>query len=670
MKYKSTIFRQIVLKITIPVIIALLIFAKLNFDNTKDMLVNSSKQKSELISDEIHHIFKFKELALEDLETELETEMKRLSNRLVNYYFDNSDSLQFVNLDSIRNILGVDTSLVDLYIIDTNKVVINTTMKSDLNIDLTSFGEEFAVFLDERFNDSEFYCSRFGIEIKTNNLKKYSYEVSNDGNYLIEIGHYSSRADEIIKTFNSRLDSISNKQKSILNVELFVDDHNPLTLNKAKQLPAIHREVLAQTFKDHSTHTLVEIEDDVKIHYEYIYSEDENGTNDFGSVVRIKSNKSIEDEMVRNSFIRTLLIFGGTILTLIILLFLNARNISKPIKQLVTRVDEAINGNMKVRVEVSGNNEIAALTDQFNQLIERLDKAESEVNKQKSTLEEQSDEIKSKSEGVSDSIKYAHKIQHTLLPSEQKIAQLFKKTFTFYRTKDIVSGDLFWFETYSDLKFFGVIDCTGHGVPGAFVSLVSQNALNRSIREFKLTDPGQILDKMNELFEEILRQRESESKDQVDISLCCYSEKEGKVFFAGANNPLVICRPESNGNVIINNSWSEPKLKNKEYLLYDIRGDRKSIGNYDSEILNFKTNEIEVKAGDRIYVYTDGIVDQFGGPDGKKFRAKNLRSMILKAQEVDFVKQKQFIEVSIEEWKQGDKYELLDDMCIVAVEIT
>ena len=670
MKYKSTIFRQIILKITIPVIIALVIFAKLNFDHTKDMLVNSSKQKSELISDEIHHIFKFKELALEDLETELETEMKRLSNRLVNYYFDDSDSLKYVNLDSIRNILGVDTSLVDLYIIDSNKVVINTTMSSDLNTDLTSFGKEFSKFLDQRFNDSEFYCSRFGIEIKTNNLKKYSYEVSNDGNYLIEIGHYSSRADEIIKTFNSRLDSISNKQKSILEVELFVDDHNPLTLNKAKQLPSIHREVLAQTFKDHSTHTLVEIEDGVKIHYEYIFSKDEKEGDEFGSVVRIKSNKSIEDEMVRLSFIKTLLIFGGTILALIILLFLNARNISKPIKELVKNVEEAINGNMKVRAEVSGNNEIAALTSQFNKLIERLEKAESEVNEQRSALEEQSDEIKSKAEGVSDSIKYAHKIQHTLLPSEQIINQIFSKTFTFYRTKDIVSGDLFWFETYNNLKFFGVIDCTGHGVPGAFVSLVSQNALNRSIREFKLTDPGKILDKMHELFEKILKQRNSESKDEVDISLCCYSEKENKIFFAGANNPLVICRPESSGNVIINNTWSEPILKNKEFYLYDIRGDRKSIGNHESEILNFKTNEIEVKKGDRIYVYTDGLVDQFGGPDGKKFRAKNLRTMLLKAQEMEFNKQKDFVAETMVDWMQGDKYELLDDMCMVGVEIT
>jgi serine phosphatase RsbU (regulator of sigma subunit) len=667
MKFKSTIYRQIILKITIPVIIALIVFAKINFDSTKDMLVNSSKQKSELISDEIHHIFRFKEIALEDLESRLESEMERLSNRLVNYYFDNTDSISKVDLDSIRGVLGVDTTLVDLYIIDTNKHVINTTMNSDLGTDLSSFGMDFSNFLDARFDDRRFYCSRFGIEIKTNNLKKYSYEKTNDGKYLIEIGHYSNRADEIIKTFNSRLDSISNKQKSILLVELFVDDHNPLTLNKAKQLPEIHRDVLALTFKDKKNHTLVEVEDGVKIHYEYIYSIDEGDSEEFGSVVRIKSNKSIEEELLRLAFIKTLLIFGGTILALIILLFFNARNISRPIKELVKSINEVFNNGFLGKVEVRGNNEISKLTEQFNLLLEKLNAAESVSKRKSSELADQSDELQSKSEGVSDSIKYAKRIQHALLPSEEKVNSIFKNNFVFYKTKSVVSGDFYWFEEIGDHKFFAVIDCTGHGVPGAFVSLVGLNALNRSVREFNLRKPGEILHKVNDLVSEMLKQSDADSNDEMDIALCVYSKNDKKLVYAGANSPLSIVRNAENGNIIINNTWSESAIKNEEYFYYDIRGDRKPIGRLDDEEFSFKNFEIEIKQNDLVYLYTDGITDQFGGSEGKKFRAKNLKTLLLEIQGHSMSEQSELVGKSLSEWMQGDKYELLDDMCVLGI---
>lgn len=650
-------------------IIALVIIAKLNFDHTRGMLVDSGKQKSELISDEIHHIFKFKELALEDLEIELETEMQRLSNRLVSYYFESTAGIDSVNLDSIRNVLGVDTSQVDLYVIDTNGVVISTTMKSDLNLNLYSFGPEFSQFLKERFNDKRFFCSRFGEEIKTGKLKKYSYEKTRNGNFLIEIGHYSTRADEIIQTFNSRLDSISEKQPSILDVELFVDDHNPLTLDKSKSLPEIHKSVLYQTFEDKTNHTLVEIEDGLKIHYEYIYSQDEDDPKEFGSVVRIKSNKSVEEELLRDAFIKTLFIFGGTIGVLILLLFLNARSISRPLKELVVKMNNIMEGDLSQRATVTGNNEVTTLTEQFNLMLDKLESSYKQLDNQKTEIKEQRDQIKEKSEGVTDSIRYAKKIQAALFPSADHVNKIFPEHLLYYKPKSIVSGDFYWMEEANGYKYFAVVDCTGHGVPGAFVSLVGLNALNRTIREFQMSDPGSILNKVNELVEQSLQQKDADIKDGMDIALCCYSEKDNKLYFSGANSPIFITRKSGNGNLIIDKSWSEAHESNQDYFFYEIKGNRRPIGRAELKDEDFRTVEIELKPGDTIYLYTDGITDQFGGPDGRKFKLRNLRKLVLDIQYLPLEEQKEKVRQTMEDWIGGEKNEQIDDMCLIAIRV-
>ncbi len=666
MNSKQSIFKQLRSKITIPLIVVLIIIAWLSYNTTRSVLNNTSKQKSELISDEIHHIFKEKELKMEGLEKELEDNMERLSNRLINFYFDGKDSLELVNLDSIRNILGVDTSLVDLYIIDTNGVVINTTMRSDMNLNLYSFGPEFSAFLKERFNDNNYYSSRFGIEIKTNKLKKYSYEKTNNGNYLIEIGHYSPRADAIVLTFDKRLDSISSIQPGMLGVELFVDDHNPLTLNKAKNLQQIHQRVLRQTFNDKTSHTLVEIEDGTKIHYEYIYSKEEDEPEKMATVVRIKSNKSVEEELLRGAINNSLIVFGGVIVVLIFLLYMNSRMLLRPLNVLNNKLERILNGE-DLTIEIEGNKEISGLSDQINRILEKLESSQRRLIKQDNRIEEQKDQIKAKSEGMVDSLRYAKKIQSALFPSLDHVKSIFEEHLLFYKPMSVVSGDFYWMEEANGYKYFAVVDCTGHGITGAFISLVGLNSLNRTIREFGMTDPADILNKVNELLEKTLQQKDAEIKDGMDIALCAYSNKEKKLFYSGANSPIFITRRPDQGNMIINKSWTEPDDSNKEFSFYEIKGNRKSIGGMDLKDEEFKTIEIEIKESDTVYLFTDGMADQLGGEQGKKFRAKNLRDLVKSVQKLPLAEQNIAIESKMTEWMQNGKYEQIDDMCLIAV---
>lgn len=605
---------------------------------------------------------------MEVLEKELEDNMARLSNRLINYYFDGIDSLEHINLDSVRNILGVDTALVDLYIIDTNGIVVNTTMTSDKNLDLYSFGPEFSNFLKKRFEDDDFYSSRFGVEIKTNNLKKYSYEKTNNGNFLIEIGHYSPRADKIITNFNKRLDSVSSIQPGILEVELFVDDHNPLTLNKAKKLSEIHRRVLRQTFNDKTSHTLVEIEDGTKIHYEYIFSIGEDEPPDMASVVRIKSNKSTEEELLRAAIHNSLFTFGGVIIVLIVLLYINSRSLLKPLSRLNNKLERVLNGE-EVNIDTEGNKEISVLSDQINRLLENIESSSRRLSAQSSKIEEQKDQIKSKNEGVVDSLRYAKKIQSALFPSDNHVNNIFPEHLLYYKPLSVVSGDFYWMEEENDIKYFAVVDCTGHGVTGAFISLVGLNSLNRTIREFKMTDPAEILNKVNELVEKTLQQKDAEVKDGMDIALCAYDKKEGKLYYCGANSPIFVTRKSGQGNLIINNSWTEPDYADKEFSFYEIKGNRKSIGGMDIKDDEYNTVEIEVKQNDTIYLFTDGIPDQTGGEQGKKFKAKNLRELVQDVQSLSLEEQKASIDTRMKDWMEGDKHEQIDDMCLIAIRI-
>lgn len=655
-------------KIIIPTIVFLVALGWFSFDQTLRVMNKTSKQKSELISGEIHQIFTQKELALEGLENELEAEMKRLSNRLINYYFSGKDSLENVNIDSIRNVLGVDTALVDLYVINGQGLVLQTTMKSDMNLNLFSFGPQFTEFLKERFEDGSFYSSRFGIEIKTNKIKKYSYEKTGDGKYMIEIGHYSPRADEIIVNFERRLDSIAATQPGILDVELYVDDHNPLTLNKANNLSAIHRRVLRQTFDDQRSHTLVEIEEGKKVHYEYIYSREEGEPEKFASVVRIKSNKSIEEKILRNTLYKALLTFAFIILVLIVLLILVSRNYQKPIKYIISFLTEGLEKNDFDSLEIRGSKLIGELTEKINTVITKLSKAESKLDTQSSTIEEQKDQIKAKSEGMVDSLRYAKKIQSALFPSDVHVHSIFPKTLLYYKPKSVVSGDFYWMEEHDGIKYFAIVDCTGHGVTGAFISLVGLNSLNRTIREFNIKDPAAILNKVNELLEATLQQKDADIKDGMDIALCAYSQKDKKLFYCGANSPVILTRKTEMGNMIINKSWSEPDDAVNNYGFYELKGNRKSIGGIDVKEEEFKTTVVEIKEGDTIYLFTDGISDQIGGPDGKKFRSKNFRQMIKDIQGNDIPDQKELIDKRINDWMQDGKYEQIDDMCLIAVQ--
>ncbi len=295
-------------------------------------------------------------------------------------------------------------------------------------------------------------------------------------------------------------------------------------------------------------------------------------------------------------------------------------------------------------------------------------------NKQKQLIEQQKFEVEqqkiivdNKNKEITDSIIYARRIQQAILPPKEVLSKNLENGFILYKPKDVVSGDFYWMESSNintngaleKAVFLAAADCTGHGVPGAMVSVVCNNALNRAVREFKLTNPAEILDKVRLLVIETFEKSEEEVNDGMDIALCSLtfqipsaelneSETVATLQYAGANNALYMV-----------------KTNDKEKLV-EIKPNKQPIGKVDNPE-PFTQHTIKLQKGDTIYMFTDGFADQFGGKKGKKLMYKPFKNLLLSIQDKTMNEQKTMLEQYFEDWKGN--LEQVDDVCVIGVRI-
>ena len=250
-----------------------------------------------------------------------------------------------------------------------------------------------------------------------------------------------------------------------------------------------------------------------------------------------------------------------------------------------------------------------------------------------------------KNREITDSINYAKRIQAAILPSEKILNSHLNEAFVLYIPKDIVAGDFYWTERVGDTILFAVADCTGHGVPGAMVSVICHNALNTTIKQMGITDPGKILDETTRLVLGQFEKSEEEVRDGMDIALCSFNIKSRELKYAGANTPLWIVR----GN---------------ETLKY--KATRQPVGNH-TDRTDFESNTIPVEKGDTIYLSSDGYTDQFGGEKGKKFLNKRFRELLVRISGKPIHTQAGLLHDAFYNWKQA--YEQVDDVCVMGVRV-
>jgi len=254
------------------------------------------------------------------------------------------------------------------------------------------------------------------------------------------------------------------------------------------------------------------------------------------------------------------------------------------------------------------------------------------------------DLIETKNAEIIDSINYSKRLQSAILPSKESIANMFPNSFVFYLPKDVVSGDFYWTKEINGTKYIAAADCTGHGVPGAMVSMVCANALNRTVNEFSLIEPSDILDKAKELVANTFAMSKGFVYDGMDIALCAFESNHVK--FSGANRPLWIVR------------------KGK---LLEFKPNKQSVGYTDeNDTKPFTQVEVEILTQDRIYIFSDGFTDQFGGEFDKKFKSKPLKSLLVSLTDTPIKQQRESLEKTFRKWK--NKQEQVDDVCIIGIE--
>lgn len=278
----------------------------------------------------------------------------------------------------------------------------------------------------------------------------------------------------------------------------------------------------------------------------------------------------------------------------------------------------------------------------------KVEERTEEVVRQRDEIERQRLKLEDLYKDVTDSIRYAKRLQYSILPPTEVIRRVCPESFVLFKPKDIVSGDFYWFYETDGKSLVAAVDCTGHGVPGAFMSLVGANGLNAAVKEHRNTKPGMILNELNKFVNDSLNKGSEDNtiRDGMDLSFCTIDYTKMEVEFSGANNPLYL-------------------IRNNEVMI--VKADKFAIGSFEPESNSYETHIVPIQKGDVLYLFTDGYADQFGGDKGKKFLYKNFRDTLLNVHQKPMKEQHDFLKNQIETW-QGT-YEQVDDILVIGVRI-
>ena len=409
------------------------------------------------------------------------------------------------------------------------------------------------------------------------------------------------------------------------------------------------------------------------------YDNEKLNEGDYTLKVKVRNIFGIESEISEYSFsikapwyrtIWAFIIYAILIISIIILIvYLNNRRLIKD----------------KARLEEIVKQRTAEVVAQK----EEIEVQKEEIESQRDLVLDQKEKIEHIHEEITDSIHYAERIQRAILPAEEHVNKAVPEHFILFKPKDIVSGDYYW-ATVLDNKnknkknligklVITAADCTGHGVPGAFMSMLGVSFLNEIVNEKQVDQSHHILNMMRENVIASLQQTgaEGEQKDGMDMALMVIDFENNKVQFSGANNPLYIVRKKSLPELNVLTADTVVRInetEDSEYIMYEIKGDKMPIAIH---VLmdDFRLNEIELISGDALYVFSDGYADQFGGKKGKKFKYKPFKRIFLENQDKSMQEQKEILDNEVEAWKAfinpvtNTKFEQIDDIVIIGVKI-
>lgn len=305
-------------------------------------------------------------------------------------------------------------------------------------------------------------------------------------------------------------------------------------------------------------------------------------------------------------------------------------------------------GNLKAHYDKLSENDLLgnALINMRDSLRSYSENMEEQVRLRTVEVVEKSGKLENAYREIRDSINYAKRIQESILPADETIATVFANSFIFYKPKDVVCGDFYWFSQKGDDAVIAALDCTGHGVPGAFMTVIGNSLMNQIVNFSEITGPSQILSQLDKRLHETLKQSGNViTNDGMDAAICRYKISKSEITFSGAKRPLYIF---------------------KKGELIEIKGNKSPIGSFGHELdKTFSEHKIKINPTDTLYMFSDGLQDQFGGHDGKKFMIKRFRDLLVEIQPLSMKEQGKRVEKEIRDWQKD--FEQTDDMLLIGI---
>ena len=640
---RTTILKQLLINIISPLVLFILLYCAYDYYAKREEQSKILKSQVDQLTQQIKHLVDMYDLGMLIHEDAFNARMNDLSFKVRESEAMAGISLSKSDLYALSSKLGMDTVNESIYIIDRNCVICNTTFSKDRNLDFLKIDHKYSAFFNDLHKNGKFSADRFGLEMKTGKIKKYSFLPSKTGEFIIELGFYSDKASELKKTLIEKVRSSAKAYSSLteINFDAVIKDSKTFGFDE-KYLPFINK--VTREKKDQK---IIETKDGLEITHHFIYLPIANANLYDCYILEIVTNNAIQKTLFKQEIIRFTKIILLLILPLIILVYYRAKTIIEPLKKLSAKTNQIRIGNLNERADVTGAIEIAELSKNFNHMVSELQESyeglEQKVKERTKEIQLQKHIIEEKQKEIVDSINYAKRIQYTLLAHKEFLQEQIPDHFVFFNPKDIVSGDFYWATQHKNKFYLAVCDSTGHGVPGAFMSLLNIGFLREAINEKAIEKPNEVLNFVRQrLIDNISREGQ---KDGFDGILLCIDKDNKTITYSAANNaPLLI--------------------KNTVYS--ELEADRMPVGKGEKEA-SFILRDIKYEPGDVLYLYTDGYADQFGGPKGKKFKYKPLNELLLQISHLPLDIQNSKLKTVFEDWR-GD-LEQVDDVLIIGIKL-
>ncbi len=588
------------------------------------------------------------------------------------------------------NISGTDTSYIDLQVVK-DSIVINSTRPALSGVNLFTEVTPYNDLISKVDSLKRNIIEPWNFDTTTKRFSRMGCLLTDDNKYIIVIECNSRVAEQLTDMFENMIERIINENENIVSVNIYTGDENHYSgLVHDTAIYELQDSYISTAFMNRGSLTEQFTAGGKTFIADYIFSEPGNAEwQSVCSVFSIITEVTEVREVVLGIIKKLLIILVSFFFILSIIFLITTRKLKVTLNDLHLKTNLIAKGNLHERVIISGHNEFSALAEKFNSMIEQLESSQNELKQKNNIIEKnnkilsvknekitlqrdkiesqrneieaqrdmvtsQKDMIIEQTRSITDSIQYASRIQGAILPPDEVIKYLLPKHFILYKPKDIVSGDFYWLTHKQGEIIIVVADCTGHGVPGAFMSILGSALLKDVVSNSKILQANQILNDLRENIILSLRQtgQSGEAKDGMDISLCIIDTEKMRLQYAGAYQPLFLIR---------------------KGVLKEFKADKMPIGISSKAGKSFTNNEIKIFKNDSIYLFSDGMADQFGGEDGKKLLSVRFKELLIDIQDNIMHDQKEILDNFIIEWMGStglyEKQEQVDDITILGIRI-